>query len=86
MLHPDLRWMAMHMTVETFFTSIRDSDGTTSLHSEQCCVNLQTDVFASTECSTNSTQHQPNILFGNVQAIGDLLAIFVQPLSGDVHL
>ena len=86
MLHPDLGWVTVHMTVEAFFASVRNADWSTSLHREESSVDLQTDIFSCAKSATDSAQDEPNVLFGNIQAIGDLLAIFMEPLGRHIHL
>ena len=49
-------------------------------------MHLQADVFAGAERSAHAAEHQPDRLRLETQTISDLLAIFVQPLGGNVQL
>ena len=49
-------------------------------------MHLKTDVLACPESTSDSTQHQTNLFFGETQTGGDLFAVLVQPLSRDVQL
>ena len=81
MFHPDFGWVAMYVSKETLFAAVLHLDWFASSQSEQAAVNLQTDIFTSTECATHTTQYKTNVVLGERQASGDLSAIFMQPLS-----
>jgi hypothetical protein len=79
--HEDGCWVAMHMSEEAFFSAVLHLDRATSLESKQTTMNLQTDVFASTECSANATECESYFFRRQIKACRNLCEIFVQPLS-----
>jgi hypothetical protein len=85
MFHPDFGWMTMHVSKKTLFAAVLHLDRFASSQSEQTTVHLQTDVFASAKCTTYTAKDKPNIVLGERQASGNLTAIFVQPLRGDMQ-
>jgi hypothetical protein len=54
MFHPDLGWMAMHMSEETFLTAVLHLDRLSSAQREQTAVHLQADVLTSAEGAANA--------------------------------
>ncbi len=49
-------------------------------------MDLQADVLTGAERSADAAEHQPHPLLGQPETGGDLLAVLVQPLRGDVQL
>ena len=49
-------------------------------------MHLQADVLAGAERAADAAEHEPHLLVGQAEAGGDLLAVLVQPLGGDVQL
>ncbi len=49
-------------------------------------MDLQADVLAGAERAADAAEHQPHRLVRQAEAGGDLLAVLVQPLGGDVQL
>ena len=81
--HPDLSRMTVHVPKETFLASVLHFDWTTSPHCQEGGVYLQTDVFACTKGTANSTEDQTNFFFWHAQTFGHLFSVFVQPLRGN---
>ena len=53
---------------------------------QQARVDLQADVLAGTERPADAAEHEADPLLREAEAGGDLLAVLVQPLRGDVQL
>ena len=49
-------------------------------------MDLQADVLAGAERAADAAEHEAHLLLGEPEAGGDLLAVLVQPLGGDVQL
>ena len=57
MFHPDLGWVAMHVSEKTFFAAVLHLDWSTRAQREQTAVHLQTDVFACPKGSSDTTKY-----------------------------
>ena len=86
MFHPDLGWVAMHVSEKTFFAAVLHLDWSTGAQREQTAVHLQTDVFACPEGSTDTTKNQTNIVLWQFETRSNLASVFVQPLCCNVQL
>jgi hypothetical protein len=62
MTHEDGCWVTVNVTEETFFSAVLHLDWATSLEREQAAMHLQTDIFASTECTANSAKREAHFL------------------------
>ena len=86
MAHPDPRRVPVDVAEEALGPAVLHPHRTAEPKREQAAVDLQADVFAGAERSAHAAEHQPHPLLGQREAGGDLLAILVQPLGGDVQL
>ena len=53
---------------------------------QQAGVDLEADVLPGAERAADAAEHEPHLLLRQAEAGGDLLAVLVQPLGGDVQL
>ena len=86
MAHPDRRRMPVHVTEEALGPAVLHPHRTPEPQREQTRVHLQRDVLACAERPADAAEHEPHLLLGQAEAGGDLLAVLVQPLRGDVQL
>ena len=84
--HPNCCRVTMDVAEKTFSAAVRHADGPIYPKCKQAAVHLQADVFASTERSPDAAEHEPDVVFFESEARGNLLTIFVQPLGCDMHL
>ena len=84
--HPDRRRVAVDVAEEALGAAVRDAHRPAEPQREQAGVDLQADVLAGAERAADAAEHEPDALLGEAEAGGDLLAVLVQPLRGDVQL
>jgi hypothetical protein len=86
MAHPDLGWMAMHVSEEGLFASVLHLDGSSDGKSQETTVHLKADVLSCTECTADASKSEKDVVLGEAETVCNLLPVFVQPLSRDDQL
>ena len=86
MAHPDARRVAVHVAEERLLAPVLHLDRAPRAQAEQGAVDLQRDVLAGAERAADAAEREPHALGVEGEAGGDLLAILVEPLGGDVEL
>ena len=84
--HPDLRRVAVDVAEEALRPAVGHAHGPPQPQGQQARVDLQADVLPRSERPADAAQHEPHPVVGEPEAGGDLLAVLVQPLGGDVQL
>ena len=74
------------MAEEALGAAVRDAHRAAEPQRQQARVDLQADVLAGAERPADAAEHEADALLGEAEAGGDLLAVLVQPLRGDVQL
>ena len=83
MTHPDRGRMAVHVTEKALLPAVGHSHRAAGAQRQQAGVDLQADVFASTERAAHSPERQAHLVGFEIEARGDLGAVLVQPLRRD---
>jgi hypothetical protein len=83
--HPDRGRMAVDVAEEALGAAVGHPHGTPEAQGEQAGVHLQADVLAGPERPADAAEHEADRLDREVEACGDLGAVLVQPLRGDVQ-
>ncbi len=86
MTHPNRGRMPVHVSEEALLTAVGHTDRAASAQRQQTGVDLQADVFASTERAAHSPERQADLLRVEIEAGGDLGSILVQPLRRDEQI
>ena len=84
--HPDRRRVAVDVAEEALGSAVGDAHRPPEPQRQQARVDLQADVLACAERAADATEHEPDGLVGQAEAGGDLVAVLVEPLGGDVQL
>ncbi len=84
--HPDARGVAVDVAVEGFLAPVAELDGLAGAKRQEAGVDLHVDVLARPERPAHAGEVQAHLLLRQAEARGDLLAVDVQPLRGDVEV
>ena len=84
--HPDLGRVTVDVAEEALGAAVGHAHGTAEAQRQQARVHLQADVLPRAERPADAAEHEPDSVLRESEAGGDLLAVLVQPLRGDVQL
>ena len=84
--HPDRGRVAVDVAEEALGPGVGHAHRPPEAQGQQAGVHLQADVLAGAERPADAAEREPHGGLGQVEAGGDLLAVLVQPLGGDVQL
>src|SRR5918996_1696666 len=85
-LHPDARGVPMDVADERLLAVVDELDRTAGVEGEHGAVNLHGEVLPPTEGATDAGEVDPHLLLRKGEAGGDLVAIDMEPLRGDVDV
>ena len=80
------RRVAVDVAEEALLAAVLHLHRPAGAQREQAGVHLQADVLAGAERAADAAERQAHLVRRQAEAGGDLLAVLVQPLRGDVQL